>query len=629
MEGLFEGTHNGAPQIESDRFTKEIVTTYGGDGASIDECIGRAVDAVWPVVKDHSEPPTIAARQNVNNALIAPSLDEKDDYEWFQAYRKHQRNAVVDILSGLYVDDSDVVTLSAPTGAGKSLILYAAMATIANEFTRKSFFTTPLNALIDQVDDDDFIADQIITLKGKNNYNCVHRADLGTSVDNAICQRDSEFECQYKEMSPKDGGCPYYGRRYEALRHSQVVTNLSYLMANSMIPDTIDSKFDLREIMTIDECQSIEDFALQFVTVTVSERAVPIVYEEIDAPPHTENAEQLAEWVRNEVLPPVRSQLRIFEGMGELTEQQSNDEEKLQQFERKCQNLISDVKQNHWVASTERDDSWSVEFKPIHIGRFLESYLWSQSHKVILSSATIPKSNFLSEIGLSDRRVTHVEIESNFDVDRRPVYTDQTVGKMTMNQRDRTIPKMATKIASIADHHSNERGFVHCHSYSIAARIYENLPSDVQQRTRVQRSEDREQSLDEWLDTPFDETGYTENEGGQIFLSVAMDEGISLDDWRARWQVVAKIAYPYMGPDAKRVNYRMNELNDWGWYSSKAIVNLQQAVGRGMRSKDDYCQTYILDSSVESLLEKNKWQFEDWWLNAVDVTPSNDIPDRF
>ena len=98
-----------------------------------------------------------------------------------------------------------------------------------------------------------------------------------------------------------------------------------------------------------------------------------------------------------------------------------------------------------------------------------------------------------------------------------------------------------------------------------------------------------------------------------------MDEGISLDDDSARWQVVAKAAYPFMGD--KRVKYRMDELNDWTWYAGKAAINLQQAVGRGMRSKDDWCDTYILDTSAVTLIDRNDYLFEDWFLDAVGEAP--------
>jgi Rad3-related DNA helicase len=167
-------------------------------------------------------------------------------------------------------------------------------------------------------------------------------------------------------------------------------------------------------------------------------------------------------------------------------------------------------------------------------------------------------------------------------------------------------------LAEIANYHDGEKGFVHCNSYDIMERIYDNLPTHVQRRTMLQDSDARTESLEEWFDSPH-----------QIFLSVAMDEGISLDNEKARWQVVAKASYPFMGDE--RVNYRVNEMDDWQWYAGQAVIDLQQAVGRGMRSKDDYCVTYLLDSSFNTLLDKNEHLFEPWFLNSVDCYTDLDV----
>jgi len=139
------------------------------------------------------------------------------------------------------------------------------------------------------------------------------------------------------------------------------------------------------------------------------------------------------------------------------------------------------------------------------------------------------------------------------------------------------------------------------------------------------------------MDAPVNQEGTRKNEGGQVFLSVAMDEGISLDDDLARWQVVAKCAYPHMKDE--RVAYRMDDDTmggaQWNWYASKAAVNLQQAAGRAVRSKEDWAATYILDDSAVTLIDRNKHLFEDWFLDAVDcdfdegvVSPDNGGADR-
>lgn len=607
------------PPLDSDEFRGALDRNYPS-AADTREAITMAIDDVWPVVTDGD---VYVSRDDVDEEKVSPTLSEQDDFKWHQSYRENQREAITDILANLYIADKDVVSLSAPTGAGKSLILHAAMSVVYEVCDRHSFFTTPLNALIDQVDNDEFMKDDVVTLKGKNNYNCVHRQDRGTPVDKAVCQRVDDFECEHKEQHYENGGCPYYGRKNVADTHEEVVTNMSYMMANSMIPD--EYAISNKEIVTVDECQKIEDFGLGYVSLTVSQITVPLVWDQIGRPPKGENIDELREWLQQDVHRRVASKLEEFETKPELTEQEADKKDKLQNFVRKVENFLGDSEEHHWVAETEyEDDGWSVEFNPIKVGRFMEKFLWSQGNKVILSSATIPKGGFLNEVGLDDRDVAEVEVKSTFPPARRAVITEHAVGKMTYEERDKNIPKVASKIADIARHHEGKRGFVHCHSYPMAARLYKHLPSDVKGLTRVQNQDDREEALDAWLRADVDESSHDAPRdvddreiGGQVFLSVAMDEGISLDGDSARWQVVAKAAYPFLND--KRVSYRVRDMNDWTWYSGKAAIALQQAVGRGMRSRDDWCHTYILDKSAVDLIDRNEYLFEDWFMSAVDI----------
>lgn len=589
---MFQLGSDYTPPLTADEFKEEIITQYAADadGVGFDACIGAAVDAIWP----------------------APE------------YYPHQRDAVIQIIKELYVNDADGVKLSAPTGAGKSLIIYGVVAVLDDVAGRDSFITTPQNSLLDQIQTDEFIGNDVLTLKGQSNYSCVHRMDRGASVDNAICQRQDDFQCEHKSTSHNNGGCPYYGRKHVAQQTAEFATNISYLMANSMIPETIESRFDPRELLFIDECQSIEDFALQFISVVVSDNNVPVVYDQISDPP-SDDIDELCGWLRNEVQPTVQTQIDTYDVKQHLNENEVDALEKLQQFNRKVRNLLDDVADNHWTVNTEYDDGWRVEFEPIHVGRFLDSFLWSQANKFVLSSATIPKASFESEIGVDEMDVATVEVPSTFDVHRRPII-DSTVGSMKYADRDETLPKVAQRIADIADHHEHKRGFVHCHSYDIAEKIYNAMPYEARERARVQRKADRQQSLDDWLDADVDECGPSTNVGGQIFLSVSMVEGISLDDWRARWQVVAKAAFPFAGDDAKRVNYRLNELNDWNWYFGKAAIDLQQAIGRGMRGTDDYCYTYIVDESAMDILENKQHLCEQYVLDAVGVDTADELP---
>lgn len=541
--------------------------------------------------------------QRVEEAFPAPS------------FRENQKETIVEMVRQLEEDDKDVVVLSAPTGAGKSIILYTAMAA----YNGNGFITTPLNSLVDQLDNDDFIPGSVLTIKGRNNYDCIHPKDRGKPVDKAICQRDSDFECEMKDE------CEYYGRKKEAIERPLAVTNMSYLMAEGMIPDDVSDTFGNRDVLALDECQNLEDFGMNYISFTVSKNTVPRdVWRNIDIPDSDREDDMawLQKWLNQEVLSACREKMVQLQSMGVLDEQALDEKEELQNFKTRVENFLDDIEDNDWVCQIERNvrkngpNENKAVFKPIEIGRFLGDLLWSRGEKVILSSATVPSGGWLEEMGLGDHDVGTVSVPSTFPVENRPIVTGHTIGKMTADERERNVSKMAKKIKTLAEHHEGEQGFVHCRSYSMIDLIgtgfreigeYKWFTENVMKQDRMRR----EESLQEWLDND-----------KQVFLSVAMDEGIDLKGDAARWQVLAKTLYKHMGD--KRTKYRVTERNEWDWYNRHAAIQIQQAYGRGVRSEEDECVFYILDKSAIGLIRREAELFEPWFLEALhdmDIDP--------
>lgn len=609
------------PAVDPVEFRRKLSERYEGEDTR--HRIARVVDDVWPVVTNDAD--DVRPRQAVPADAVAPWLGEKDEYEWYPSYREHQRSAVVSVVYELYGADNDVCLLSAPTGSGKSLIIYAITQVVNEVLGRRSFVSTPLNVLVDQIENDEFLED-VITVKGRNNYSCVHPEDRGTPVDQAICQRDDNFDCEYKKTPHTSGGCTYYGRLVSAEMESNVCTNLSYLCANSMIPDEVDAGLTKREGLNIDEAHSIESFTMSFIGVTVSDN-MPIDFDEVrPMPGENTSMDRTVDWLRDTVLRVAVEEKEKLESKSLKSSHEQDRLENLERFIGKVNNLLSDIRENHWV-KTHDDYEDRIEFKPIYIGRFLESFLWDQGNKVVLASATLPKNGFTEEIGLDDRDVARVEVPSTFPPGRRPVVTTRDVGKMTYYERDKTIPKMVDEVARIADDWDGHKGLIHARAYSIAEKLYDRLPQDVKRRTRLQDGDRREESLEAWMDAPVDEEGKHSDEGGQVFISVGMAEGISLDDDLARWQCVCKAEYPNMSDE--RVSYRMDSDTDggadWPWYAGTAAIKLQQAVGRAVRSRDDWAVTYVLDTSAVGLMEKNEYLLESWFKEAIDAEWSDDV----
>lgn len=591
------------PDVSPSEFRTQLYEKYEGDNDLT--TLGSLVDDVWPVGLVDGEP---VLRDGTG---VEPS------------YREHQRNAVIEMLNKLYLEGNDVCLLSAPTGSGKSILIYAMTRAAWKVFNGRSFVTTPLNALISQIQTDDLL-DEVLTIKGRSNYQCIHPEDKGTPVDEAICQRQDDFDCQYKDMSHEIGGCFYYGRKKVAETRPNVVTNLSFLMSNSLIPDEVDAGLSSRQQMAVDEAHSIENFAISFIGFTVSDRTVPIDWEDISKiPSEDDSMEDTIEWLRNEVLLKAIERKEELESRSLLSPSEQETKEEVTRWIQKVTAFLEDVKDNHWVKTHDKyGGSKKIEFKPIFIKDFMEKFLWSQCNKVVCASATIPP-NFVDEVGLGDRDVGRVDVPSTFPPERRPVITDRAVGKMTMSERDKTIPQMADEIAQIANEWRGHSGIVHAHSYKMAERLYDRLPRDVRDRTRLQDGDNREKSLEDWVDAPVDETGQYRDTGGQVFMSVGMEEGIDLADDAARFNIISKCPYPYLGDE--RVSYRVNEMDDWEFYAKQPITLLQQASGRTMRSPDDWSITYILDTSAVGLIDRNRGSFETWFLESIDIDYDRDV----
>jgi Rad3-related DNA helicase len=526
-------------------------------------------------------------------------------------FRQYQKKAIAETVKAFTSEDYDLVLLNAPTGSGKSLIIYTSLVSLQRLRGDSSFITTPLNSLVDQIDEDEFLS-EVISLKGRNNYDCIHPDDSGTPVDEAICQRDGDFECEMKDR------CEYYGRKKDAIASPQAVTNMSYIMAENMIPDEVADTFGVRDELAADECQRIEDFAMNFISFTVSYRTVPDqVWNNITIPPEEkdDDMEFLIKWLKEEVLRYVREELNRLDTVALKSKDQTKEEEKLEQFEMRVENFLDDVQDNDWVAQVSvqinknRPNTKKITFKPIEIGRFLDNLLWNRAGKLILSSATIPGGGWLDEIGLGnlDRKV--IPVPSTFPVENRPIVTNHAVGKMTKDEREDNFLPMMKKIKQISEHHEGEKGFIHCRSYNLAENLLmtarnNGMRSWVNENCQLQDQREREESLEAWF-----------NNDKQIFFSVAMDEGIDLEGDKCRWQVLAKTLYKHMGD--KRVRYRVMERGEWDWYNRHAVIQLQQAYGRGVRSPTDECVFYILDESAVGLIERNAGMFNKWFLEAL------------
>jgi len=98
-----------------------------------------------------------------------------------------------------------------------------------------------------------------------------------------------------------------------------------------------------------------------------------------------------------------------------------------------------------------------------------------------------------------------------------------------------------------------------------------------------------------------------------VFVSPSVSTGVSFDHDKSRFQVIAKIPYPSLASQKNK----MRQKNNPDWYSWKTVCSLLQMAGRSIRSKTDFADTIIIDSSFSDILRYSSDLIPDWVQSSI------------
>jgi Rad3-related DNA helicase len=243
-----------------------------------------------------------------------------------------------------------------------------------------------------------------------------------------------------------------------------------------------------------------------------------------------------------------------------------------------------DVGWDSWRGRTER--CWTLRPLTPRLNRPL---LWpNKVKKLILMSATLYPED-LWELGLETRRVATIQVGSPIPPERRPVVYNPCYNP-SFATRAAEIPALKARIEALAERHRGERGFVHT-TYAIAAELAAaGLGSHP--RFWFHTPQNASARYHQWLRAGAD----------GVFVGCGMSEGLDLAGDLARWQVITKVGYPSKADPA--VLAKMAVRPDW--YTTTAVREFEQAVGRVCRGPDDYGVTYVLTEEFPNLWRRGQ-----------------------
>jgi ATP-dependent DNA helicase DinG len=519
--------------------------------------------------------------------------------EWVESIRPHQWTAVQEIKQA-FDDGCEVVFLDAPTGSGKTLI--GRMVSILLE--SQTSYVCSDKSLQNQFHTD--FADAAM-LKGRANYTSLSGSDCGKCIECTVNPPP-------KEEPNELPACAYKAAKKIAVHSPLALLNTSYLLTEA----NFIGQFTDRELVIVDECDVLEKELMGFLEIALP--AYKGIRYGIGRPQFVTKKDSIVEWLEDEAIPAVLRYAEKLQGRVVGIRSQIRNEEATKRAQLKVtlaalleekQQVLRDAKKLEVALAGVQREDWvfmdyaggGATFKPIRVQVEGQNSLWRHAGRWLLMSATVISADELADsLGFKGRYAT-VKVPMTFPVENRRIHV-APVASMTAKLAETEWPKLAKALERILEKHSDERVLVHTVSYKLAEFLDSNL---LDKRVMVYKGAgERAEVLEKFRNTE-----------GAVLLAPSMDRGVDLKHDDCRVVVVAKVPFPYMGD--KQINERLHSPGGNRWYQVQAIRSLVQMTGRAVRSKDDWCVSYILDAQFpNNLWKKASSLFPDWWSESLD-----------
>lgn len=519
--------------------------------------------------------------------MLASSVAAERTSFPFASYREGQREAL-EAARDAFAAGARVVVIEAPTGAGKS-----ALAVSLAHDARSAYVLTGQKVLQDQYQRD-FAT--LATLKGRGTYAC--EVVTHATAANAPCLMGRTF--------PGCEACGYYRARDAAM--AAPVALMNYAAFLHQLNDA--GGFGARDLLVLDEAHGAEAQLMQYLQVRISDEMLERaqVDERVPAFIDAEYAFELAETF----LPRLVARRHELQAELDAALVRSADLARLQTL----QWLDTQVRRLRWLTDTwdagidwvfeqgtDRGGRW-LGWKPVEVAALADELLLGHARRVLMLSATVlDERTFLRGLGVAAEEAAVIRMPSTFPPERRPLVL-RPVARLTRHHQERELPRLTEELIAIMDDHETEKGVVHTHAYRIAAALHAGLPDRLRRRIVTHVSSDgRQAALEEHLTRP----------EPTVLLTPSMTEGLDLADDLARWQVICKLPYPYLGDP----QVAARRARDPGWYAWRTSLTLVQAYGRAVRSRDDHAVTYLLDADAPSFLRRHHERLPGWFVEAI------------
>lgn len=534
--------------------------------------------------------------------------------------RNGQAQVVADILSAFYVDKKRNVILSADTGTGKSIIGAAVACSISDlEKDEKlvSFILMQNNALVDQYartfskyGEADFFQ-----IKGANTYPCdalrkfarIPDANADSCVEKKVSDAVKENVCS---------SCEYKQAKKWLNSTLNLISNYSYYFVSKMWSGHLHD----RAITIFDEAHTLNNIFCEHNAIHVTAEKLETyakICEQDLAPMAIEQAAQfkrlktiLMQGKINgdnynnfiSALSKTYKECHKYAAKKVDEEQDMTTSNKYSKIAKMFFGLgckIGDLLHYKYEHVFEYiDETHELSIKPVFIGAMSSVLL---GPKNLFMSATISEELMVTTLDLDKSDTVFIKLPPVFPAENKSIvfYNPMSLNFEAMKKPE-TIKALKKSVFDIVTAHTKEqreRGIILTPSFYITDMLTQELSKipgiTIIAQTKGVKAADAIKK-------------FKGHNGACVLISPSIYEGIDFPDDESRFQVIVKA--PFASLAERRMKYIADAYPKI--YRLETLMKIIQGIGRSVRSEDDYCVTYILDSQAKTMFNSslNVWK---------------------
>lgn len=515
------------------------------------------------------------------------------------------------------------IILDAPTGSGKSIIAgwvadqyykFNHDKSVSEHSGRVGIITKNINLQSQYTKDFPTIGN----LSGKNNYSCA--VNKGGYYLDAACVIARDFSCMKRKNDTLEGVCEYLFNRTRWMDYSNVrLTNFSFMIKAC---SSICTGKNFNDLMIIDEFHELPMAMLEhshlvfdytgvktLLSIAKNKTAIRSAIDETNkiimkAKIYTPSLDSdRAVFGQNSAM--FSSLYDYFSDEIKKLKTEAADQDrpltsiekaKISQFVT-ARNEAGEYGDMYTVITSAAKSSKFVRYnggiKAIYPGDVAYYSIFRKGKQFVHMSATpCDIATYVKQLRLGNNYKV-IKMDSEFEIHNRQVYYApiqkiDTIGKTIVDSID-----------LIVNEYAGQRGLIHTASYARAEEYVKQSKYKSRMVIPTSRSE---------IDAAMKST-----RKDLIIVSPAVSTGYDFKDDLCRFQVVMKVPYKAIGDDWMKAIYDYNRQ----FYFNMALTEVIQMCGRGVRNKEDYCTTYILDQRFGGVLHYQKDSIPDWFMQSI------------